>query len=235
MSVAPDVGSVASGLLVAALVWSATVPWSLDRPLVGRQARRTGRASWRSAGAAGAPGASVGDSLGRPGAPLGRPSERGPAGFGAGRGAEPSVDLTVVLDLLGAALGSGAGVPRALEAVGRSVGGADGAGLVRAAAALLLGAGWSQAWDRVPARLWPVADALRPAWVHGAPPADALRVAGDQLVQEGRARSRTAAARLGVRLVLPLGLCLLPAFVLLGLVPVIVALGSGLGAGLLGG
>lgn len=145
------------------------------------------------------------------------------------------MDLTVVLDLLGAALGSGAGVPRALEAVGRSVGGADGAGLARASAALLLGAGWSQAWDRVPGRLWPVAEALRPAWVHGAPPGDALRVAGEQLVHEGRARSRTAAARLGVQLVLPLGLCLLPAFVLLGLVPVIVALGSGLGAGLMGG
>ena len=225
----PIVGSLLTGLLVALLVWSATTPWWLDRGLVGRAARRSGRAARRTAGSSG--GATA----------VGRGARAGPLGaresvdLRAGGGGEPSVDLTVVLDLLGAALGSGAGVPRALEAVGRSVGGVDGAGLARAAAALLLGAGWSQAWDRVPGRLWPVAAALRPAWVHGAPPGDALRVAGEQLVHEGRARSRTAAARLGVRLVLPLGLCLLPAFVLLGLVPVIVALGSGLGAGLMGG
>lgn len=228
MSGMPIGGSLLTGLLVALLVWSATTPWWLDRGLVGRAARRSGRAARRTAGTSG--GVTV---VGR-GARTGPPGARD-ADLRAGGGGEPSVDLTVVLDLLGAALGSGAGVPRALEAVGRSIGGVDGAGLERAAAALLLGAGWSQAWDGVPGRLWPVAEALRPAWVHGAPPGDALRVAGEQLVHEGRARSRTAAARLGVRLVLPLGLCLLPAFVLLGLVPVIVALGSGLGAGLMGG
>jgi tight adherence protein B len=43
-----------------------------------------------------------------------------------------------------------------------------------------------------------------------------------------RSSARTAAARLGVRLVLPLGVCYLPAFVLVGLVPVLLALGIGL-------
>lgn len=148
---------------------------------------------------------------------------------GARRVAAAGVDPTVMLDLLGAALGAGAGVPRALGAVGHSVGGLDGEALERAGAALLLGAGWQPAWDGAPARLRPVAEALRPAWVHGAPPRDALRVARERIAQDARARARTAAARLGVRLVLPLGLCLLPAFVLLGLVPVVVALGSGLG------
>lgn len=142
--------------------------------------------------------------------------------------ASADVDVTVVLDLLGVALGAGAGVPRALQAVGRSVGGRDGAALERAGAALLLGAGWDPAWEGAPRRLEPVAGALRPAWVHGAPPRDALRVARERLAHEARATARTAAARLGVRLVLPLGLCLLPAFVLLGLVPVAVALGTGL-------
>lgn len=142
-----------------------------------------------------------------------------------------AVDPTVVLDLLGAALGAGAGVPRALGAVGRSVRGQDGEALERAGAALLLGAGWEPAWEGAPARLRPVSDALRPAWVHGAPPRDALRVARERIAHDARTRARTAAARLGVRLVLPLGLCLLPAFVLLGLVPVVVALGSGLGGG----
>lgn len=155
---------------------------------------------------------------------------RGRTGARLGREAEPPVHLAVLLDLLRAALGSGAGVPQALAAVGRSVGGADGAALERTGTALLLGAGWESSWGGTSVRLAPVAEALRPAWVHGAPPGHALRVAGAQLVREERSRSRAGAARLGVRLVLPLGLCLLPAFVLLGLVPVMVALGTGLGS-----
>jgi pilus assembly protein TadC len=41
-------------------------------------------------------------------------------------------------------------------------------------------------------------------------------------------RTRTAAGALGVQLVLPLGLCFLPAFVLLGLVPMILSLAGNL-------
>lgn len=253
MSGPPVVGSVLTGLEVALLVWAATAPWRTLRPLVVGAARRAGRRwsrasralSGQSADGPGAvvPGLRLGGARAGPGSgptgptgPTGLTGLAGPTGLTgrSRRSGEPSVDLTVVLDLVGAALGSGAGVPRALEAVGRAVGGGDGAGLARAATALLLGAGWSQAWEQTPGRLRPVADALRPAWVHGAPPGDALRVARDQLVHDRRARAKSAAARLGVRLVLPLGLCLLPAFVLLGLVPVMVALGSGLGAGFLG-
>lgn len=214
-------GTLVTGVLVAALVLVATAPWWCTRPLVARAARRGARRARASSPTArlrpgGRAGPGPRDALGRTGA------------------GSPSVDVTVVLDLLRAALGSGAGLPRALEAVGRAVGGPDGEGLARAGAALLLGAGWAQAWESAPTRLAVVGEALRPAWVHGAPPGDALRVAGDRLVHEGRTRARTAAARLGVRLVLPLGLCLLPAFVLLGLVPVMIALGSGLGAGFVG-
>lgn len=139
----------------------------------------------------------------------------------------PTVEVAVVLDLLGAALGSGVGIPRALDAVGLAMQGEDGQSLQQVGAALLLGADWATAWQRAPARLGAVADALRPAWVHGAAPRDTLRVAGAQAIQSARSRARSAAARLGVHLVLPLGLCLLPAFVLIGLVPVLVALGSG--------
>ena len=229
MSTTPVLGDVLTGLVVSMLLWWATAPWWVDRALVGGGARRSGRATRRATRSAGGPRGAGGVDGPRSAVPGGG-DETEPVWP-----SEPSVDVTVVLDLLAAALASGAGLPRSLDAVGRSVGGVDGTSLSRAAAALLLGAGWAQAWERVPGRLGPVAEALRPAWVHGAPPGDALRVAREQLVHEGRARARTAAARLGVRLVLPLGLCLLPAFVLLGLVPVMVALGSGLGLGLLGG
>lgn len=43
-----------------------------------------------------------------------------------------------------------------------------------------------------------------------------------------RQLARGAASRLGVRLVLPLGLCYLPAFVLLGVMPVVAQLAGGI-------
>ncbi|MFJ3403145.1 type II secretion system F family protein [Promicromonospora sp. NPDC090134] len=141
-------------------------------------------------------------------------------------GAERSgVDVQVVLELLAAAMRSGAGVPRALQAVGAAVDGPDGQVLVRAAHALVLGAPWERAWPHTPMALGPVVHALRGAWLDGAAPSEALHAAGAEVRHVRSAASRTAAARLGVRLVLPLGVCYLPAFVLVGLVPVLLALG----------
>lgn len=150
----------------------------------------------------------------------------------AARGIDrPGVDVQVVLELVAAALRAGAGVPRALEATGVAVGGADGTFLTRAARALVLGASWERAWTGAPSALDPVVQALRGAWLDGAAPSEALRAAGEEVRHERRSGARTAAARLGVRLVLPLGTCYLPAFVLMGLVPVLLALGIGLFTG----
>ncbi|WP_253873367.1 type II secretion system F family protein [Promicromonospora umidemergens] len=150
----------------------------------------------------------------------------------AARGADqPGVDIQVVLELVAAAVRSGAGVPRALEATAAAVGGPDGAVLTRVAHALVLGAAWERAWADTPAALEPMVRALRGAWLDGAAPGEALRAAGEEVRHERRGAARTAAARLGVRLVLPLGMCYLPAFVLVGLVPVLLALGIDLLAG----
>lgn len=143
----------------------------------------------------------------------------------------PGVDVQVVLELMAAALRSGAGVPRALKATGAAVGGTDGVVLTRAGHALVLGAAWERAWTGVSGELDPLVRALRGAWLDGAAPGEALRAAGEEARHERRADARTAAARLGVRLVLPLGTCYLPAFVLVGLVPVLLALGIDLLAG----
>jgi len=164
-----------------------------------------------------------------------------PAGHGEG-----VADVGVVLELLAVATGT-TSLPDALRVVGEAVGGAAGRGLVTAGAALVLGAGWDEAWasaaagsshpgGRGSARshaadaplLGVVAGCLRPAWEQGAAPATALRAARDRHDREAEARAVEAAERLAVRVVVPLGLCLLPAFVLLGLVPAVVALGSGL-------
>jgi hypothetical protein len=147
---------------------------------------------------------------------------------GAGLSLAAALDVVILLDLLDAAIASGAGLPRALGAVGRATGGPEGEALVRASSALVMGADWHAAWAGVPARLAPVADGLGPTWVSGAAPGPALRAAADRLRRERRTAAREAAGRLGVHLVLPLGVCFLPAFVLVGLVPVLVSLSAGL-------
>lgn len=157
--------------------------------------------------------------------PAAEQPQRPRAGPPPGSGQE--VELAVVLDLLDAACTSGAGVPGALVAVGDAIGGRRGPLLRRAGAALLLGAPWQDAWDgclpgdrRVPA-------ALRAAWEDGVPPGHALRGAAEAARRERHARAAEAAGRLGVRLVLPLGLCYLPAFLAVGLVPVLLSMADG--------
>ncbi len=139
-----------------------------------------------------------------------------------GDGASAEVDVGTVLDLVAAACAAGASIPAALLAVGAALPG-PGRSLVRAGTALGLGAGWDAAWPDGGA----VAAALRPAWETGSAPVPARRAAAAAARRDRHARALEAAARLGVRLVLPLGLCYLPAFVLVGLAPVLISMAGG--------
>lgn len=152
--------------------------------------------------------------------------------FGRRRGSPvvsgADVDVLVLLTLLDVALRSGASVTRTLGAVGHAVGGEQGRALTTVTAALSLGADWDGAWDQAPPGLDPVRDCLRGSWTAGSAAGPGLHAAAAQVRRRRRQASREAAGRLGVTLVLPLGLCFLPACVLLGLVPLALSLASGL-------
>ncbi|MFC5831691.1 type II secretion system F family protein, partial [Nonomuraea insulae] len=60
----------------------------------------------------------------------------------------------------------------------------------------------------------------------GAPVADVLTRLADDAREAARAESVASARSVGVKAVAPLGLCFLPAFVLLGIIPVIAGLAS---------
>lgn len=136
------------------------------------------------------------------------------------------LDPAVLADLLGVTIASGAPVPEALLAVGRSIPGDQGRRVARIAALLRLGSAWNAAWDDAGDELAEIGAALRPAWEDGVAPETLLAHVARQ-VRQGRAdAARDAAARLGVRLVLPMGLCWLPAFVLIGLAPVVLSAGA---------
>ena len=88
---------------------------------------------------------------------------------------------------------------------------------------LLMGAAWDEAWEGVAPVYLRVGSVLAPAWNDGVAPV-ALLERGAQGLRASRARrAKEAAARLGSKLVVPLAACYLPAFMLLGVLPVVVA------------
>jgi tight adherence protein B len=56
------------------------------------------------------------------------------------------------------------------------------------------------------------------------PAAALLRSEAEEARREARSAGQAAAARLAVTLMLPLGLCILPAFMLLGVAPLLIAI-----------
>jgi Flp pilus assembly protein TadB len=134
-------------------------------------------------------------------------------------------DLPLAADLLGAALCTGVPVDRGVAAVAEALGGPLGEDLGRVARALRLGADPPEAWSHLgdlPGATRMASTAVRSS-ISGAAFAGALtRLAGDLRADRAIA-AEAAARRAGVLIMLPLGLCFLPAFMLAGLVPVVVA------------
>nr|WP_233570901.1 type II secretion system F family protein [Nocardiopsis sp. Huas11] len=130
-------------------------------------------------------------------------------------------DLPVVIGLLAAGVRAGATVQGCLPPVARAVGGRLGAELSAVAERLRLGADPEQAWRRsaLPGPLAAVGRDLARAADTGAPVADLLDRHVADLRRGLRARATARVERLGVVVVAPLGLCFLPAFVLIGIVP----------------
>jgi Flp pilus assembly protein TadB len=138
-------------------------------------------------------------------------------------------ELPFAADLLAAALRAGVPVEAAARTTGAGIGGAVGRDLVRVADGLRLGLEPADAWPVL--RGTPGADRIVDTVVRsadsGAAVARALERLADDLRGSRAVAVEAAAARVGVLIVLPLGLCFLPAFVLAGIVPVIVAVLGG--------
>lgn len=136
-----------------------------------------------------------------------------------------AADLPLAADLVAAALRAGAPVDHAVSAVADALGGPLGDQLDRTARALRLGGAPADAWTHlsgVPGAQRLAAAAVRSSASGGAL-AGALTRLADDLRADRSVSAEAAARRAGVLIVLPLGLCFLPAFVLAGLVPVVVA------------
>ena len=127
-------------------------------------------------------------------------------------------DAALACDLIASALACGASIPRALDALADACAQEP---LAWTASSLRLGATWEQAWEEVPAWADPLSDALEASWTAGTAPEGMLARCASW---ERRARlvdAKTRAEELSVRLVGPLGAFFLPAFLLLGIAPLL--------------
>ncbi|MDR2348240.1 MAG: type II secretion system F family protein [Bifidobacteriaceae bacterium] len=151
----------------------------------------------------------------------------------------PSTD-PLVAGVLAAALRAGLVLPAALRRVGEAWPGQLGAILQAAGRQLARGQSWDAAWESARAEATgacaqfaeALCRALRPVWESGAEAGPLLEGLAARAARAERRRLRQAAARLGVHLMAPLGLCYLPAFIALGLAPVVLSFADSLLPGL---
>lgn len=148
------------------------------------------------------------------------------AGSEAEKPASPAdaapVDTALVLELLAAQLRAGLAPLAALGALAEAL---NSRPLHVVCQRLQMGSGWGSAWSGSAVGTFSeLRDALAPAYTGGAPStALLLSLADAHRLSERRAAER-AAGKLSVALVVPLGLCSLPAFICLGIVPILISL-----------
>ncbi|MFD8544979.1 type II secretion system F family protein [Streptomyces sp. NPDC059649] len=133
-------------------------------------------------------------------------------------------------DLLAACLAAGAGPREAAEAVGRSLDGPVAERLRQVAAELRLGGEPAVVWRRLAALpgAEELARCMERAGISGVPAVEsASRIAAELRAERDRAAAARA-RRAGVLVTLPLAGCFLPAFLLLGVAPVLIGLADGL-------
>lgn len=141
------------------------------------------------------------------------------------RGSEVLRELPEVVDLLTVAVAGGLTVPLAVAAVAERVPGLVAAEFDRCVADAALGRRLADQLDSVPDQLGdasrPLIRALVAAERYGTPVVEALARVSADLRTERRRQAEIAARRLPVKLLFPLVACVLPAFVLLTVVPIL--------------
>jgi hypothetical protein len=143
--------------------------------------------------------------------------------------AEAARQLPLAADLLAACIAAGAGPVIAAQAVGEALGGPVGDALAQGAAEVRLGGEPGAAWRRLAALpgAGGLARLLERADVSGLPAAAPVaRLAAEARADWGRAATARA-RRAGVMVSAPVGLCFLPAFIAVGVSPVVIGLAGG--------
>lgn len=131
-------------------------------------------------------------------------------------------EIPFILDLSAAMLNSGLSLTETLKALAIAVPSCR--KLARVGRSLELGMTWEDAWRSSPQAFQALESALAFARLAGASSASLLRDSASSARRLVYRSFEKKAAELGVQLILPLGLCALPAFMLLGVGPLVMSL-----------
>lgn len=134
----------------------------------------------------------------------------------------PAEPVPLVLEMCATLLESGLPIRAVLRIIGANVPGYG--SLLRVARALDLNVGWARAWGQGAGPAGELEQTLHFAQLSGAPAAALLRSAAAAARKVGVREAEARGAEFGIKLVIPLGLCALPAFIALGVVPVVISL-----------
>jgi hypothetical protein len=186
---------------------------------------------WAEAGAAAVAvflllGGGPGAGLAGIGAGLGLERVLRRSGTAADDGGRLARDLPVACDLLAVCLSAGTPVGAAVGAVGGAVPGPLGERLVEVGALYRLGAAPRRAWSGVPPPVDAMARAVVRAGESGSAVVPALQRLATDLRSSDRSETEAAVRRAGVWVLAPLGLCFLPAFLCLGVVPLVLGIAA---------
>ncbi|GAB4008514.1 type II secretion system F family protein [Nocardioides ultimimeridianus] len=137
-------------------------------------------------------------------------------------------DLPHVVALLASALRAGVAPATAIGLVARALPGPAADRLTAVAARLELGGEPAEVWRSLAADdvLAPLGRTLARVHRTGAPVVAEIERLGAELARTARAEVEDRARAVGVRAAVPLGVCLLPSFLLLGIVPLVAGLAS---------
>jgi pilus assembly protein TadC len=133
-------------------------------------------------------------------------------------------DLPGACDLIAVCLAAGTPVGASLAAVGTAIPPPLGPHLRAVAALQRLGAEPRRAWADAPPELAALGRVLVRAGESGAAAAPALRALAADSRAAARAATEAAVRRAGVWILAPLGVCFLPAFLCLGVVPLVLGI-----------
>ncbi len=135
-----------------------------------------------------------------------------------------STDPALILDIMAQLFASGTSLAAGLSAVGRHLPGC--APLIDVAHQLHLGLEWETAWHDATndPNLDQLADELHFVHASAVPAAHMLTTAATALRANRKRQAEQLAQELAIRLVLPTGICLLPSFILLGIIPMVLSL-----------
>lgn len=135
-------------------------------------------------------------------------------------------DLPAVVTLLAAALRSGADPGEAVTVVADALPGPASARLAGVASRLRLGGDPGLVWAELAhdGELAALGRTMARAQMTGSPVVSAVERLATDLARNARGEAEDRARAVGVKAAVPLGLCLLPAFVLIGIVPLVAGL-----------